>query len=474
MRDDDVISVVKACVEEPDVPQILEQDMWENIECGMKRLPAVRSKTHFNRWGNYGAVVAALAIVAGGISVYHAERGSSNATNHQGGAPGLVDNGTSTNHSNTIATGDTPLQSHPVNGCDPAHSVYGPFCISTVPVWTQSSAGLTEWSQIEVGATVEVKGASAVSTKTRKPYYHAVEITGPGGFKTALPIDSNGGFDQKVSFPREGTYQMGVVQGGKPLQGLYFQVFYVPHPEVETTLTNIFPNSQRKLPHDIVLTFPYGTHPSVSVQFTTANGHVASGVQLHDLSTVIKTDAKGVAKVELQPGQPFLGINRIYGALFSLPYLTGRVSHGAVMTWPKETQTKGIISPPSQIVRGGVTYYEVTSALPLLDPVAFYHAYAGDVLFTYDRKTGDLTFRPNSTALQVTLTTVGTVKIPNLVCSSTGCNPGKPVPVAHVHPLMHNGKLYLDVHDLVTVLNTFAWASLSPNGTLRVADFIYP
>ena len=130
-----------------------------------------------------------------------------------------------------------------------------------------------------------------------------------------------------------------------------------------------------------------------------------------------------------------------------------------VTAWPKEMQIKGLKSSPPTIVLGGVTYYETSSALALLDPIAFYNAYSGYVPKTYDRKTGVLTLHP-LTGSPMTVNPNGVVKIS--------------VPVAHVRPIVHDGKLYLDVPDLVTVLNTFAWASLSPNGTLRVADFLYP
>jgi len=264
-------------------------------------------------------IAAALTVTGCSNHSQHviANETSTTTQSHPGGTRGFAGNGTGTSNSSGFPASEIPQENQPVNGCDP-HSVFGPFCILTVPVWTQSSAGLTEWSQIEVGATVEVKGATAVNEKTGKPDYEAVEITGPGGFKQQLPVASNGGFDRKINFPREGTYQIGVGNDIKR-QGLSFQVYYVPHLEASTTLTQVFPNSQRKLPHDIVLVFPYGTNPSVLVRFTNADGKPASGIKLQGTPprTMITTDAKGVAKVSLS-GKPFLGISRIYGALFAL------------------------------------------------------------------------------------------------------------------------------------------------------------
>lgn len=136
---------------------------------------------------------------------------------------------------------DPPLQNHPVNGCEPYGSVLSGFCISTYPIWTQSSAGMTLWSGIEVGATVEIKGATIVSAKSLKPYFSAVAISGPGGFMTSLPVAPNGGYDGNVTFTRAGQYQMGVVLNGQQQQGLSFSVSYVPHPQTTANLGGRLP-----------------------------------------------------------------------------------------------------------------------------------------------------------------------------------------------------------------------------------------
>lgn len=372
-----------------------------------------------------------------------------------------------TSQSGSPASANAPLTNRPVNGCDPTQSIWGGFCVSTLPLVTESSAGLTEWSGIAAGATVEVKGSTLVNAATLKPYVQSVGIAGPHGFHETLPVHSNGGFDAEVTFPKAGTYQMGVIQAGVVQQGVTFGVFYVPHPQVSTTITSVFSESHRTLPNDIVLVFPYGTTPTVPVLFTDVAGQPATSVTLQiPGGPAITTNASGVAEVPLSPGGPFPGMIPLYGALFALPYYTGHVSDGAVTSWPRPPDANGAPTPPDTIVEGAGRFYEATGALSLLDPF-------GETTLNFDSATGILTISEDGTT--VTVTSEGSVDVSNQVCRPpSGCVAGPTAVIGQVHPLESGGHLYLDVPDLLTVLNGYAWASLTADGTLMVADFNYP
>lgn len=378
-----------------------------------------------------------------------------------------------------------PLQDHPVNGCEPYGTILGGFCISTYPIWTESSAGMTLWSGIAVGATVEIEGATIVSAKTRKPYFSAIEVTGPGGFKAMLPVAPNGGYDEKIAFPSEGEYQMGVVLDGKQQQGISFYVPYVPHPQGSTTLTDVFPDSLRKLPNDVVLVYPGGANTSAPVLFTDVEGHPAANVSIpiwnNGKAQTVTTNAQGVARMPLSSSGPYnpegAYLNSLYGALFSLQYVTANVSRDIVTAWPKFTTIKPTsLQSPQTISQDGVTYYETSVAIARLDPVAVFAGSPGGMWRTgasYDSSTEVLTLRPASFVQTVTISPDGTVSAPEFFCWQS-CKYVAPHPLAHVQPIVQGGNIYLDVPDLVKVLNTFAWASLSPAGQLRVADFWEP
>jgi len=415
-----------------------------------------------------GFLALCLAVGAAGCqsrpspaSASHA-RPTGTPRSKKGGSPSPSSNGRSGNSGSTSEVDgvwereqtDPPLANHPTNGCEPYGSTLDGFCITTYPVWSQSSTAMSLWSGVQVGATVEIKGATLVSAKTLKPYFSSMEITGPGGFTATLPVAPDGGYDGNVTFARAGKYQIGGVMNGERQEPLQFDVSYVPRPEASATLADVFPDSQRQLPHDVVVVYPAGATTSVPVLFTDMAGHPAANVQIPVLAvakpTTVTTNDQGVATVPLSISGAFnpaiAYLNRLYGALFSLQYWTAEVSGGVVTQWPRFAA----IHPaptlnPQTIVQDGVAYYQASVALGRLDPL---HA-------------------------AVTISQDGTVSAAQLVCWQS-CNYVPAHPMARVQPIVRDGTVYLDVPDLVEVLNTVAWASLSPTGQLRVADFVEP
>lgn len=57
---------------------------------------------------------------------------------------------------------------------------------------------------------------------------------------------------------------------------------------------------------------------------------------------------------------------------------------------------------------------------------------------------------------------------------SKNCQTFNLTPEGQVSPVVSGGEVYLDLPDLVTLMNTVAWATLTPDGELLVTDFQLP
>lgn len=392
---------------------------------------------------------------------------------------GSTQRGSSTTPPSQVASQPDYAQNHPVNGCNPI-TIWGHFCFSGPPDMTQSSAGMVLWSHIQVGQTVEINGATALVASTMKPYFDTAVLITPQGLRTSLPIQPDGGFDESVTFSEEGTYQFYVARDGEPDTWgppVPFDVTYVPHPLGGDTLQDVFPDSSLSIPGDVVIVYPVTRPGTTEVQFTTYDGTSATDTtfKAHSAET-LATNASGVATVDPQPkGQGFPYLVHLYGALFALPYVTATVSNGVITAWPSFPYWPAI-PKVSSLVADGTTYYDIGQAIPALDPAGY--DMPGAVQVSFDEASGTGTLETAGQGPPATIDAkTGAVDVSaSPVCPPQGgtCTPGAAGQVATVSPLVQGGAMYLDVPDLVKVLNVVAWASLSPGGTLRVADFEEP
>lgn len=353
-----------------------------------------------------------------------------------------------------------------VEGCT---SVFGLFCISSVPVIACCSAAETSWSHIYVGETVPVQGSVQFNSQTKVPVYRDVTITGPGGWTTEIPTDMGGTFDEEITFPTEGSYQIGIAGQSPPVT---FYVPYVPHPDPALTLSTVFPDSQRNDFGDTVLTVPSNGPTTFQVLFTDFQGNPVANRTFGPDSN-ITTNSAGMASFTYTPAPTVgLGIAHLYGSLFVIPYWTMAVSGGQITSWPPAFGNSPVPATVRTLSQNGTVYVDVSDALKRLDPVGFYKAYPSDAPVTFDVSTGILTLQPNTYEPVTVQTSTGQISLET--CADQNCQTFNHTPEGTVTPVLSGGEVYLDLPDLVTLLNTFAWATLTPDGHLLVTDLLIP
>lgn len=353
-----------------------------------------------------------------------------------------------------------------VNGC----TTVDPFCVSSQSIGTCGCEGNPTWSHIYVGEPVPISGAVEIDPQTGAPAYPDIFIDGPGGWTTQIPVMTGGGFSRSVTFPeKEGWYQIGVVYQGAHLDGMDFYVPYVPHVMTGSSIPHLFPGGKPTLP-GVVLAAPVGGPTTFQILFTDFGGHPARSQTFGDIRS-ITTDAIGVATLTYSPPTGTApNIEAVYSGLFAQTYLTVKVSGNAV-AWPP-AQLSGLPKTVRTITHNGGVEYDVVDAIQRLDPENFSGGNAGQPSFSFDPQTGALILSSHTQGPPFLLETTG--QLFQEICQSPECITFSEKPDGQVSPLFSGGQVYLDLNDLVTLLNAFAWASISPQGNLLFSDEYVP
>lgn len=357
--------------------------------------------------------------------------------------------------------GSTP-STVPGTGC-----TYGPFCITSGPSLHCGCSSITSWSNIYVGETVPIKGAVEVNATTKAPVYPDIAIEGPGGWTAKLPTGAGGTFSQDVTFPSEGWYEFGIPDGGQLADtSTRFFVPYLPHVLSGVTVPQLFPDGVSRLSDNVALAAPANGETTFQILFTDFGGNpVRDQTFGYAPMASISTDANGIATIPFSSSDPSgPGLDELYPGLWVLTYITDPVSNGQITSWPPIPQSfSGVPTTVDTVTENGTVDYNVGMAVSRLDPYNF------QAWVSASPKDGSLTLSSMSAATVVLK--------PNGQLIGSTCNPDchlSQTPEAQVFPVISDGQIYLDLPDLVTVLNSFAWAAIAPDGTLLFADFMIP
>ncbi len=348
---------------------------------------------------------------------------------------------------------------HPVNGCRP--DVFG-FCVSTLPQFYCCSAAYTGWSHVYVDETVDVRGSVPLFTNGQ-PDASAVFIVTPSRMRIVLPVDKAGGFSRRIRFSEQGRYAMGLVPSRKGYQWGMPVPFYVAYravPETTETLRSVFPLSRVSWQGIKVLAAPVGSDETFGVRFVDWYGHPAANVTLQVAGHAVTTDSEGYADIPyLSPAQYML--DGIYTGLFVQTYSHIEVQDGQLTGLVRLSPTLGPKTVRVITVHG----------TPMVDVADFFDYGFGEQApgtpgISLDAKTGVLHFGNRNAPTLDTRTGVYRGWAPAGIRY-------QPVTVG-VHTVVQGGQVYLTLGNLAQILDTYAWATAEPDGSMLFSTFTVP
>lgn len=359
-----------------------------------------------------------------------------------------------------------------VNGCDPAKvNPPGPWgmCLVGLPHFQCCSAGEVVWSGVVAGALVDIKGAVPIDPKTSAPQSSAVLLLGPGSWRTEIPVAPSGAFDQGVTFPAAGNYQIGVLYQGAPADLDAFQVAWQYKVLQGATLASLFPSQGDWPSNDIMLATQTGAASSWEIELENAQGVPQPGAALTANGPVANSD--GVVTLTYPAPDQFGPPGEIAAGLYMQSYSDIRPQDATLVGFPAWPHPAPLpTSAPFSVTQNGASYYDVadffsrvfngfTAAGPGLPP-------------DYNPASGVLSlFEPNRYALVRLLTASGAVQTGRVI------EPGNSTTwstVGSVQPMVENGQVYLTLQDMTTVAKAIAWAAPDGHAGVLFSDSWLP
>ncbi len=391
--------------------------------------------------------------------------------------------GTSTGSSGAspspVASGTTPAQTpqitgphRVVNGCDPTMiDPAGPFgmCLDGLPHFYCCSSAATGWSGVIAGMDVDIKGAVPIDPETGKPQSSAVLLLGPNGWREAIPVAASGAFDQQVTFPTAGVYQIGVQYRGAPANLQAFPVAWRWDVRQGTSVADVFPSESGYFPQgDVLLLQEIGRPATFTIRLETAQGVPQPGADLaigawHPFKQEPPlANAQGDVTFTLPKTDWIVSAGQVEPGLLLMSYADIRPQGDTLVGFPTwQGPTALPTKEPFSIRQNGVRYYDLADFLaraaggnsfgPGMAAAYAYDASNDVVALTNEMSRAQARILRSTGAVQkatvsgfyhpiTTWTTVGTVKT-----------------------LMQGDQAYLVMPDLVTVAGALGWAA--PDGS---------
>lgn len=367
-----------------------------------------------------------------------------------------------------------PAGQSSVNGCDPyAVGSAGPFnmCLSSsVPKFWCCSPAYDNWSGILAGSTVDLKGGVEIDPSTGKPVAPDVLVLDPYGGKTLIPVSPNGAFDQNVSFPRAGQYQLGIYYQGKPMEMTPFDVAWnYVIPKGVPTISSLFPGSSRSWPsYDVFLAAPADQTTTYTFTAVNAQGVPQPGVVLGFTGAVTDAQANAAIKIARPVGTAFSPPLAIAPNLFAQAYVDVTAQGGTLAGFPQRKD--GVIPAVRSLSEGGTTSYNVIDFLIAMDDGFAPTSGSSQQPLVWNASTDTLTLTDyGAGATARLLADTGEVDV-----GVWQNNAWTWKPFGTTSPVMKGGQVYLSVPDLITLSNAFAWAAPDGKGGLLFSDSSIP